>query len=146
MRSYLTATHPMSKRAWNCSMANIKLGWLLFLLFAIRVSAAEMVDIEINNHLQKCMILNNKGMAYFNDVPVLNFGVKSISDSAACGCKSVSSQYRVYNMIAGHESLIMAGDFSLLGRAELQLPIAAQKQMISGAQKIKIIVGCSNPL
>lgn len=106
---------------------------------------AEPLAIEVQNHLDKCVTVSNSGLTYHHEIPLLELAIKPISETGACGCKSAVSHYSVYSSSDAHEHWIMSGNFTFLGRENLQLPIAAQKHIIGNTQKIKITMDCSKP-
>ena len=125
-------------------MATLKHSFISILFLASCAIAGESSDIYVENTLEKCVAINSKSLMYFGDMPLLKMDISHISEIGNCGCKSAISSYTVFQTIAGHESLLMLGEFTFLWQKELDLPIAVQKQLIAKLADVKIVIACSN--
>ena len=126
-------------------MAALRHSFISILFLASCAIAGESSSIKVENNLERCVTINSKNLIYFGDMPLLKMDISHISEIGNCGCKSAISSYTVFQTIAGHESLLMFGEFTFLGRKELNLPIAVQKQLIAKLADVKIVIACSNP-
>ncbi|HWV15514.1 MAG TPA: DUF2195 family protein [Cellvibrio sp.] len=125
-------------------MVPLKLSLASFLLLSPWLAAGELPRLEIKNELQQCIAINDRAVIDIREIPILKMKIKILSETGSCGCKSALAKYNVYQMMAGYEAWVMSGEFTPVGREELQLPIAAQIQVIEYAKKIKITISCAS--
>ena len=126
-------------------MAVLRHSFISILFLASCAIAGESPDIYVENTLEKCVAINSKSLIYFGDMPLLKMNIRHISNIGNCGCKSAISSYTVFQTIEGHESFIMSGEFTFLGRKEVKLPIAVHKQFIVKFTDVRIAISCANP-
>ena len=126
-------------------MAALRCGFISTLFLTSCAIAGESSDIYVENNLEKCVAINSKNLIYFGDMQFLKMNIRHISEIGNCGCKSAISSYTVFQTIEGHESLILLGEFTFLGRKKLTLPIAVHKQFIVKFTDVRIVISCANP-
>jgi hypothetical protein len=127
-------------------MEALKYNILLSISFLSCSVFAQFNNIEIDNKLESCVLLNSSKIIFYEDIPILNSSFTNISKTASCGCKSAINNYTVYQLVDGFQSTLISSDFTFSGVNSLALPIAAQKKIIAKNAKIKVVISCSSPL
>lgn len=124
-------------------MTTLKYGILLCLVTSTYAQAESKPKVTINNNLSECIQIDNAGVIYNGDIPLLKISHKQTQAISECGCKSVISEYTSQLVMDGYNSQLLTAKFSF-GPSQFQIPIAANKKMI-GDYGVLISFNCSAP-
>lgn len=113
------------------------------LLCACAHSQAEK-NIKVENQVEGCFTLQNIALDTSKE-PVLATALTNIDTAAIdCPCKSAVVKYMAYQKKDGNNFDLLSGQFSILGKESITLPIAVQKQLIFPNTPIHLTLSCSN--
>ncbi len=113
------------------------------LLCACAHSQAEK-NIKVESQVEGCFTLQNIALDTSKE-PVLATALININTATTdCPCKSAVMKYMAYQKKDGNNFDLLSGQFSILGKESVALPIAVQKQLIFPDIPIYLSLSCSN--
>ena len=120
------------------------------LLIAISLSAytqsATPQNLIIKNNAKDCFTLTVTNQLESNKDPVLlNASIDPAQNGQECPCKSALMKYSAYQEIEEDILTLISGNFSILSREKLMLPVAAQGNLIFADHPVILSITCSNP-
>lgn len=120
------------------------------LFVAISLSAyaqsATPQDLIIKNNAKGCFTLRVTNQLEPSKDPVLlSASIDPARDGQECPCKSALMKYSAYQEIEEDILTLISGNFSILSREKLMLPVTAQGNLIFADHPVILSITCSNP-
>lgn len=124
-------------------MTTLKYGILLCLVISTYAQAEFKSKVTINNNLSECIQIDNAGVIYSGDIPLLEVSHQQIKMTSECGCKSAISEYTSELVMDGYNSKLLTAKFSFED-SPFQIPLAASQKMIAN-YGVLVSFNCSAP-
>ena len=119
------------------------------LLMTVLISACAQTapphDVIIKNHVEGCFTLNTNQLELNKDPVLLSASISPARDGQDCPCKSALMQYAAYQEIGEDVFQLISGNFSILNKEKLTLPVAVQGNLIFADHAVTLSIFCSNP-
>lgn len=87
-------------------------------------------NIEVTNLVEGCFTLNNITLDIGKEPVLAAASINPKTANADCPCKSAIMKYSAFQKKDGNTFNLLSGQFSILGKDSVVLPIAVQKQLI----------------
>jgi hypothetical protein len=116
---------------------------ILFLLCSCAHSQPKK-NIEVRSLVDGCFNFNNIILDTTQDPVLATASITPKTSNADCPCKSAVMKYTAYQKRNGNTFNLLSGQFSILGKERVVLPIAAQQQLIFQDTPIHISLSCSD--
>ena len=102
----------------------------------------QLKNVEIKSSVEGCFSL--KAISFdMNVEPLLLIAeVKSATASNDCPCKSAVMKYTASQKRSGEVSNLLSGQFSVMGKEKITLPIAVQKELVFKDSSINLVLSC----
>ena len=79
------------------------------------------------------------------DPVLLSASISPARDGQDCPCKSALMQYAAYQEIGEDVFQLISGNFSILNKEKLTLPVAVQGNLIFADHAVTLSISCSTP-
>lgn len=122
-----------------------KFSLIMAALISACAQSAPPQDVIIKNHVEGCFTLNTNQLELNKDPVLLSASISPARDGQDCPCKSALMQYATYQEIEGDVFQLISGNFSILNREKLILPVAVQSNLIFADHPVTLSISCSNP-
>ena len=113
---------------------------VLLLMGCASLSHSE--DVSIESLVTGCFGLNNLKLLRNQEPIVLTADVEINGDQATCPCKSAVTNYSVFQMVDGIQTDMLSGNFTVLGKSDVTLPVAAQSELLLAGAPVVISLSC----
>ena len=115
---------------------------LLFLCSCAQSQPQQSVEIE--SLVDGCFTAGSFALDATKEPVLATASITSNTATADCPCKSAVMKYTAFQKKDGNTFNLISGQFSVLGKENIALPIAVQKQLIFPNIPIRISLSCSN--
>lgn len=113
------------------------------LLCACAHSQAEK-NIEVESQVDSCFTFSNITLDTSKEPVLATASISQKTANTDCPCKSAVMKYTAFQKKTDNTFNLLSGQFSILGKESLVLPIAVQKQLIFPDAPIHLSISCSN--
>ena len=118
---------------------------LMTVLISACAQSAPPQEVIIENHVEGCFTLNTNQLELNKDPVLLSASISPARDGQDCPCKSALMQYAAYQEIGEDVFQLISGNFSILNKEKLTLPVADQGNLIFADQTVTLSISCSTP-
>ena len=118
---------------------------LMTVLISGCAQSAPPQDVIIKNHVEGCFTLNTNQLELNKDPVLLSASISPARDGQDCPCKSALMQYAAYQEIGEDVFQLISGNFSILNKEKLTLPVAVQGNLIFADHAVTLSISCSTP-
>lgn len=125
-------------------MAVSKFSFLIFFLLCSYAHSQQKQAVKIDSLVDGCFTLRNLLVDTTKDPVLATASIKYKTETTGCPCKSAVVKYSVAQEKDGDISNLLSGQFSILGKENIVLPIAVQKQLIFPGAPLELSLSCSN--
>jgi hypothetical protein len=101
-------------------------------------------NIKIESLVDGCFTFSNIMLDVTKEPVLATASIKPATENADCPCKSAAMKYTVDQKKDGNTFNLLSGQFSVLGKESVVLPIAVQKQLIFQDAPIYLSLSCSS--
>lgn len=115
-------------------------------LLSFCVYAQHQKNIEVESQVDDCFSFDNIAIDEGKELVLLNGRINLKAANANCPCKSAVMKYSAFQKKDGSSFNLLSGQFSILGKKSVTLPIAVQKQLIFPDMPIYLSLSCSDNL
>lgn len=115
----------------------------LFLLCACAHSQPQK-SIEVESVVDGCFAVNNIILDATKEPVLASASITPKTANIDCPCKSAVMKYTAFQKKDGNTFNFLSGQFSILGKESIVLPIAVQKQLIFPDIPIHLSLSCSS--
>lgn len=125
-------------------MAAPKFSVLAFILLCSCANSQSRQNIQVESLVDGCFTFS-KVMLDVTQEPILATApIKPAAENSDCPCKSAIMKYTAFQKKDGNTLDLLSGQFSVLGKERVVLPVAVQKQLIFPDTPIRLSLSCSN--
>jgi hypothetical protein len=122
---------------------------LRFSIFAIfllspYVHAQPQKDIKVESLVDGCFTISNIELDTSKEPVLAAASINHNTANADCPCKSALMKYTAFQKKDGNTFNLLSGQFSVLGKDSVVLPVAVQKQLIFSDTPICLSLSCSD--
>jgi len=123
-------------------MAALRFSILTALFLCSCAHSQQLKNVEVKSNVEGCFSF--KALSFdMNKEPLLLVAeIKSAAANSDCPCKSAVMQYTALQNRSGEVSNLLSGQFSVLGKEKVTLPIAVQKELVFKDSPIQISLSC----
>ena len=115
----------------------------LFLLCSCAHSQPQQ-SMKVESLVDGCFTFSNITLDITKEPVLATASIKPATENADCPCKSAVMKYSAFHKKDGNTFNLLSGQFSVLGKENVVLPIAVQKQLIFQDAAIHLSLSCSN--
>ena len=116
----------------------------LMLFSSCAQSGVEQVA-DINSEVTGCFTISDQRLLDHEPV-ILSTTIGEGDQTRSCPCQSALFRYSAYQNKTGSIHSLMSGYFTTLGKTEVLLPVAVQKQLIFSDVPLVVKVECASSL
>lgn len=131
-----------SKRGWSNWLRSW--GWPGLVLLAACAQSGDQLEVVIDNRAGSCLTLTDPRLDARAEPVVLTAGISVADPAADCECKSALIEYHSSQTVDGRPSELLSGNFSVLNRGQVVLPVAVQRQLIYPELPLQIRLACAS--
>lgn len=125
-------------------MAALRFSILSVLFLCSCANSQPQENIEIDSLVNDCFVFNMIAVDTTKE-PVIATGKITIQPTNVdCPCKSALMKYTATQEKNGNSFKLLSGQFTILGKETITLPIAVQKQLIFKETPINLAFSCSD--
>lgn len=125
-------------------MAVSKFSFLTLFLLCSFAHSQQQQELTIDSLIDGCFTFQNLLLDTTKDPVLATDSIENNAQNADCPCKSAVMKYSVEQDDDGKTSKLLSGQFSILGKEKIVLPIAVQKQMIVPNASITLSFSSAN--
>lgn len=101
-------------------------------------------NIKVGSLVDGCFSFQNIALDTTKEPVLATASVIPKTENADCPCKSALMKYSTFQTKDGNTFNLLSGQFSILGKESVVLPIAVQKQLIFPDTLIHLSLSCAN--
>lgn len=101
-------------------------------------------NVEVESLVDSCFTFSNVTLDVTKEPVLATASIKAKTASEDCPCKSALMKYSATQKKDGNTFNLLSGQFSILGKESVVLPIAVQKQLVFPDAPIHLSLSCSN--
>jgi hypothetical protein len=101
-------------------------------------------NVDVESLVDSCLTFGNIILDASNEPVLATASIIQKTGNADCPCKSALMKYKAFQKNNGHTFNLLSGQFSILGKESVVLPIAVQKQLIFPDTTIYLSLSCSD--
>jgi hypothetical protein len=123
-------------------MAVLKFSILTALFLCSCAHSQQLKNVEVKSKVEGCFSF--KALSFdMNKEPLLLIAeIKSATANHDCHCKSAVMKYTASQSRGGEVSNLLSGQFSVLGKEKVALPIAVQRELVFKDSPILVSLSC----
>lgn len=125
-------------------MAAAKFSVLAIFLLCSCAHSQSQKNVEVESLVDGCFTFTNITLDVTKEPVLATASINLKPENAECPCKSAVMKYTAFQKNDGNTFELLSGQFSILGKESVVLPIAAQKQLIFPDIPIHLSLSCSN--
>lgn len=125
-------------------MAARRFSVLAIVLFCSCAHSQSQKGVIVESQVDGCFTSNNITLDVSTEPVLVTASINSKTANADCPCKSAVIKYTAFQKKDGNTFNLLSGQFSILGKESVVLPIAAQKQLIFPDMPIHLSLSCSD--
>ena len=99
---------------------------------------------RIVNNVEGCFSIIDSQLDLREDLVILKLAISHKEPGVDCPCKSALMHYFSFQKMDGSVSNLLSGDFNVLEKDKVALPIAVQKQLLYKGIPIQVLVSCAS--
>ncbi len=115
----------------------------IFLLCSCAHSQAQK-GVIVESQIDGCFTFNSITLDASKEPVLATASISPKTANADCPCKSAAMKYTAFQKKDGNTFNLLSGQFSILGKESVVLPIAVQKQLIFPDMPIHLSLSCSD--
>lgn len=115
----------------------------LFILCSCAHSQSQK-NVEVESLVDSCFIFSNVTLDATKEPVLATASIKAKTASEGCPCKSALMKYSATQKKDGNTFHLLSGQFSILGKESVTLPIAVQRQLIFQDTPIYLSLSCAS--
>ena len=115
----------------------------VFLLCSYAHSQPQQI-VKVESLVDGCFTFSNITLDTTKEPVLATPSIKPATGNSDCLCKSAVMKYSAFQKKNGNTFNLLSGQFSVLGKESVFLPIAVQKQLIFSDTPIHLSLSCSN--
>ena len=123
-------------------MAVLRFSILTALFLCSCAHSQQLKNVEVKSSVEGCFSFKALSVEMNKDPLLLVAEIKSATANSDCPCKSAVMKYTASQNRGGEVSNLLSGQFSVLGKEKITLPIAVQKELIFKDSPIHISLSC----
>lgn len=123
-------------------MAALRFNVLAIFLLCSCAHSQSQKDVTVESQVDGCFTFNNITLDLSKEPLLATASIKTAN--ADCPCKSAVMKYTAFQKKDGNTFTLLSGQFSILGKESVALPIAVQKQLIFSDKPIHLSLSCSD--
>ena len=141
---YLTLGESLIKKKVRVNTAIIASRFTVTLIFFLCSCAhsQQLKNVEIKSNVEGCFSFKVLSFDMNKELLLLVAEIKSATANSDCPCKSAIMKYTASQKRDGEISNLLSGQFSVLGKEKITLPIAVQKELVFKDSPIQISLSC----
>ncbi|NPU93745.1 MAG: DUF2195 family protein [Gammaproteobacteria bacterium] len=114
-------------------------------LFLCACSLPTQADsVVINNRVEGCFALSKNHLDARGESLWVGAAVEAAQQAADCPCKSALFTYSAYQEQNQQTNKLVSGNFTTIGKASIELPVAVQKQLVFPDRPIYVDIVCGH--
>lgn len=125
-------------------MAAPKFSVLAFFLLCSCAHSQPQQNVKVGSLIDGCFTFQNITLDVSKEPVLATASIQTKTENTDCPCKSAVMKYSVSQKKDGNDINLLSGQFSILGKESIVLPIAVQKQLIFPDTPIHLSLSCSN--
>jgi len=125
-------------------MATSRLEALAIILLCFSAHSQSQQNIKMESLVDGCFTFQNIIVDATKEPVLATALIKTKTENADCPCKSAVIKYSAFQKKDGNTVNLLSGQFSILGKESVVLPIAVQQQLIFPDTPIHLSLACSN--
>ena len=125
-------------------MAAPKFSILTLFLFCFSAHSQSQQNIKVESLVDGCFTFQNIILDATKEPVLATALIKTKTENADCPCKSAVIKYSAFQKKDGNTVNLLSGQFSILGKESVVLPVASQKQLIFPDTPIHLSLACAN--
>ncbi len=125
-------------------MAALRFSFLAILFLCSCAHSQAPKNIVIESQVGGCFSFNTLDFEKNKEPLLLTASINSKTETGECPCKSALMKYTAYQKKDGNIFNLLSGQFSVLGKEKIVLPIAVQKQLVFKDAPIYVSLSCSS--
>lgn len=111
-------------------MAAPKFSVLTLFLFCLSAHSQSQQNIKVESLADGCFTFQNIALDATKEPVLATASIKTKTENTDCPCKSAVMKYSAFQKKDGDTFNLLSGQFSILGKESVVLPVASQKQLI----------------
>ncbi len=125
-------------------MAAPKFSVLTLFLFCLSAHSQSQQNIKVESLVDGCFTFQNIIVDATKEPVLATASIKTKTENTDCPCKSAVMKYSAFQKKDGDTFNLLSGQFSILGKESVVLPVASQKQLIFPDTPIHLSLACAN--
>ncbi len=125
-------------------MAAPKFSVLALFLFCLSAHSQSQQNIKVESLVDGCFTFQNIILDASKEPILATVSINTKSENTDCPCKSAVMKYSALQKKDGNPFNLLSGQFSILGKGSVVLPIAVQRQLIFPDAPIYLSLSCFN--
>lgn len=125
-------------------MATPKFSVLALFLFCLSAQSQSQQSIKVESLVDGCFTFQNITLDAIKEPVLVAASIKTKTENTDCPCKSAVMKYSAFQNKDGNTFNLLSGQFSILGKESVVLPVAVQRQLIFSDTPIRLSLACSN--
>lgn len=124
-------------------MAALRFSFLAILFLSSCAHSQAPKNVVIESQVEGCFSLNVLDFDKTKEPLLLTASISSKTETGECPCKSALMKYSAFQKKDGNIFNLLSGQFSVLGKEKIVLPIAVQKQLVFPDVPIHLSLSCA---
>lgn len=125
-------------------MAAPRNSFLITLLLCGCTFSTHAEDAIIQNRVEGCFVLSNSALTDRGESVWVSATVAMAKPDSDCPCKSALFSYSAFQKHDQQINKLVSGQFTIMGKASIELPVVAQKQLLFPQQPLYIDITCGS--
>ena len=123
-------------------MAVLRFSILTALFLCSCAHSQQLKNVEVKSNVEGCFSFKAISFDMKVEPLLLMAEISSVTANRDCPCKSAVMKYTASQNRGGEISNLLSGQFSVIGKEKLTLPIAVQKEIVFKDSPIQISLSC----
>lgn len=125
-------------------MAALKFSLLAMCLLCSCAYSQHQKSVNLESLVDGCFTFTDITLDVSKEPVLATASINLKAENADCPCKSAVMKYAAFQKNEGNTFDLLSGQFSILGKESVVLPIAVQKQLIFPDNPIHLSLSCSS--
>jgi hypothetical protein len=125
-------------------MAALRFSVLAIFLLCSCAHSQPQQDVKVESLVDGCFTFSNITLDVSKEPVLATASINPKTANANCPCKSALMKYTASQKKDGNTFNLLSGQFSVLGKESVVLPIAVQKQLIFSDAPVYLSLSCSD--
>jgi len=123
-------------------MAVLRFSILTVLFLCSCAHSQQLKNVEVKSNVEGCFSFKALSLDMNKEPLLIVAEIKSATANGDCPCKSAVMKYTASQNRGGEVYNLLSGQFSVLGKEKVTLPIAVQRELVFKDSPIQLSLSC----